>query len=528
MERHRLAQDHHRTVIPRRQRLPRLALGIALLRAAVAPFPTQAESLPDALRQYLHQPAFQHATWGVTVQDAASGTLLFETNQHRLLKPASTAKLFTGALALHALGPDSRLATELIPTGTVSTRGVLHGDLLVHGGGDFSLASRFVTATNPPRSTLDPVVATLKQAGLRRVNGDLVADDSQFFGVPFGNGWTRDDLQYSYGAEVSALSLDDNVLEVEFAPGPAAGDPVMQLASTGASYFEFITRNAVTSEPGTPRDVRVRRDPGSRIVHITGSIPVGSGPWKDSVTIPQPALYFVHRLREELIAAGIQVRGTVRHEPGARQRQLATATAQAAGSRPPSLYVLSPPVSSLVTAMMKPSQNLYAQLLLLQVGSRFPHPGTLSTEEAGIDALQSFVEQAGIPREEVQLDDGSGLSRSSLVTPAALVALLRHMDSHPQRKAFLDSLPIAGRDGSLRQSFRGTALEGNLRAKTGSLRYVHTLSGFVTNTGGQRLVFAAMLNAYAPASSQPPAPSGRDALEGLVRRLAEATLPAPP
>lgn len=178
--------------------------------------------------------------------------------------------------------------------------------------------------------------------------------------------------------------------------------------------------------------------------------------------------------------------------------------------------------------MMKPSQNLYAQLLLLQVGSRSLQGKQISTEEAGIDALQTFVEQAGIPRDEVRLDDGSGLSRSSLVTPAALVALLRHMDAHPHREAFLDSLPLAGRDGSLRQRFRGTSLEGNLRAKTGSLRYVHTLSGFLTNTSGQRLVFAAMLNAYAPPASEPPAPSGRDALEGLVLRLAEVPLPASP
>jgi D-alanyl-D-alanine carboxypeptidase/D-alanyl-D-alanine-endopeptidase (penicillin-binding protein 4) len=466
---------------------------------------------------------------GVAIHDAASGTLLFETNQHRLLKPASNAKLFTPAPSpLHALGPHDRLTTDLIPAGTVSSHGVLHGDLLVHGGGDFSLAARFLTASNPPHSTLGPVVATLKQAGLRQVNGDLVADDSRFSGVPFGNGWTWDDLQYSYGAEVSALSLDDNVLELAFAPGPRAGDPVTLQSTPGTSYFEFNTRGAVTTEPGKPGDLRLRRDPGSRVVHVTGTLPVGSAPWKGSINIPHPALFFVHRLREELIAAGIQVRGTIRHDPGARQRRLTTASTHKPGSCPPALSILSPPVASLVAAMMKPSQNLYAQLLLLQVGSRNPHPETLSTEDAGIDALQSFVAQAGIPRDEVRLDDGSGLSRSSLVTPAALVALLRHMDVHPHREAFLDSLPVAGRDGSLRQRFRGTSLEGNLRAKTGSLRYVHTLSGFLTNNGGQRLVFAAMLNAYAPPSSEPPAPSGREALEGLVLRLAEVPLPTSP
>ncbi|MGE3313435.1 MAG: D-alanyl-D-alanine carboxypeptidase/D-alanyl-D-alanine-endopeptidase, partial [Limisphaerales bacterium] len=497
-------------------------------------------------------PSFRHATWGVAVHDADSGISLFETNSHRLLKPASNAKLFTGALALQVLGPNSRLATRLIPTGPVSPTGVLDGDLIVQGGGDFSFSPRFHSGN--PTASLARIVDTLRDTGLRQIEGDLVADDSVFVGPPFGNGWTWDDLRYYYGAEVSALSVDDNILAFECAPGAAPGTPPSFSAGPGASYFEFQTRGLATVEASQPRSVVVRRDPGSRVVHLSGSLPAGAAPSKHEVTVPEPALFFVHRLREELAAVGIKVKGTVRHDrqtlssnagPSSDpahttlRRRSSRKRAPALPVAPP-ISVLSPPVSSLVGAMMKPSQNLYAQLLLLQVGARSsassslpssnPPSPDLTTEDAGVAALRRFVREAGIPVDEVQLDDGSGLSRSSLVTPAATVALLRFMDRHPAREAFLDALPIAGRDGTLRRRFVGTPLEGNLRAKTGSLRHVHALSGFLTNTAGKRLVFSALLNAYAPPESTPPPspPSGRDALDTLVLRLAQSPPPDPP
>jgi len=174
--------------------------------------------------------------------------------------------------------------------------------------------------------------------------------------------------------------------------------------------------------------------------------------------------------------------------------------------------------------MLRPSQNLYAQALLLHVGSRAtirtPDPrGT--TEAAGILALRHFLGSMGIATNEVLLDEGSGLSRSALVTRRATSSLLRGMERHPAGPAFLDALPVAGRDGTLRRRLRDTAAEGNLRGKTGTLRHVNALSGFVTNRDGRRLVFSALLNAYAPSQG---APSGRQAVDEVARLLAECPL----
>jgi len=476
------------------------------------------ETLPAALQHSLEQPLFQHASCGVSVVDADSGRVLYEWNAHRLLKPASCAKIFTAALALDVLGAKTRFATEFIPDGPISARGVLQGNLILRGAGDFSLAARFHQGNST--QAVHSIVQTLRLAGLRRIEGDIVADDALFQGPPFGTGWTWDDLRYAYGAEVSALSLDDNVLEVEWTPGETLHGPVRFLPPPGGSYFDWDLTSLHTAPAGTTRALEFERTRDSRRVRVRGSLPVGTAPWKDAVPIAQPALYFAHRLREALISNGISVRGQPRHTPGASQ-----SSARTKRSAPPISW-LSPDVATLVAAMMKPSQNLYAQSLLLQVGARSSHSLTASTtEDAGIRVLQDFVANAGIPAAEVRLDDGAGLSRSSLVTPAALVAMLRYMDRHRHRQAFLESLPIASVDGTLRRRFVDTPLAGKLQGKTGTLRYVHTLAGFLTHTSGRRLVFAIMLNAYDPPR---PAPTGREALDDLVLRLAHSTLPESP
>lgn len=496
-----------------RQALTLLTL-LTLPGAAPAATPTSWSdpSLPAAVHRFLQQPAFHHATWGLLVLDHASGCVLVETNAHRLLKPASNAKLFTGALCLDLLGPSTRLATELIPSGPISPRGTLRGSLIVRGLGDFSLSHRF--NRHSPTGSLDSIIQTLHTAGLRRIQGDLVADDAYFTGPAYGTGWTQDDHRYAYGAEVSALALDDNTLAAVIHPGPHPGTTASVSIPSGSSYLRFDATQVSTVPTGGPRHITADLPPGSRLVRLSGSLPAGSDAWTETIPVPNPALFFVHRLREALAIAGIRVAGTARHEPGAASRVNTP-------DRAPALTLRSPPVSDLVTEMMKPSQNLYAQMLLLQSGARNPNPPAreFTTEDAGIAALIRFAEAAGIPGSEVRLDDGSGLSRSALVTPAAIVQLLRHMDRHPAREVFRGSLPVAGRDGTLRLRFRGTPIEGNLRAKTGSLRHVTALSGFLTTASGRELVFAALLNAYDP---EPDAPSGRAAMDSLVTLLAES------
>ena len=422
---------------------------------------TQLQTRIDA---HISQPRFAAAAWGIKVASLDTGRTLFERDAGKLLKPASNAKLFTGALALDRLGPDYRIKTSFYAATRPGPDGVIHGDLIVYGRGDPSFAARFNGGDYG--KSLGPAVAALVAAGVKRIEGDLIGDESYFRGPPFGSSWAWDDLQNYYGAEVSALSQEDNVVDLVFKPGAQSGEPCLIVTKPQTSFLTFVNRARTVDKAGK-REINLYRPIRENTVYISGSLPAGTN-WTDAVSVHNPALWFVTRLKEQLEQRGIAV------------------------------PVASRPLSEIIAKMIKPSQNLYAQLLLLHVGTRSQKSDHQSktTEEAGIAELNRFAREAGIKRGELLFDEGSGLSRSALVTPNAFVQLLAFMSRHRSAGVFRDALPVAGVDGSLRSRMKGTAAEKNVHAKTGTIGYVHTLSGYVTTAAGERLAFSLMLNAY--------------------------------
>lgn len=513
----------------RRPVTPPLFLALLAASCLGTRLPARPETAPDPrarlqarFHEHLAQSQFAHARWGILITplspDAAPW---FETNAHVLLPPASNAKLFTAALALDRLGPEARIQTSLHARRAPSRSGTLRGDLVLYGRGDFSWAARFHDGDYTP--SLDPLVQLFRQAGIRKVSGSLIADTTFFTGPPYGNNWSWDDLQFYYGAEASALTVEDNTLDLECRPGRHAGDPCQILPKPPTRFLTFLN-HTTTAPTNGPRHLQLYRAPASRQVHVFGQLPLGSTPWIDAVSVPQPGLWLLTLLQERLKTQGIRLAGPLQLRAWPDPSPLA---------EPPQNWselarIESPPVRDLVRRMMKPSQNQYAQLLLLQVGARTslppnPNPSTLrTTEAAGLDALQQFVRTAGLNPAEVRLDEGSGLSRTARLTPAALVGLLQFMHHHPAADAFRDSLPIAGVDGTLRNRLKGTPAEGNLTAKTGSLSGVYTLSGYVRTRDGTALAFSFMLND----PNRPSAADGRAELDTLATLL--ASYPSPP
>jgi D-alanyl-D-alanine carboxypeptidase/D-alanyl-D-alanine-endopeptidase (penicillin-binding protein 4) len=244
-------------------------------------------------------------------------------------------------------------------------------------------------------------------------------------------------------------------------------------------------------------------------------LPIDGTNHTDAVAVHDPARWFLTLFQEALARRGITLTGQLRtvNWLDRQARPLDDSKLLSLGE------VESSPVSEIVKKMMKPSQNLYAQLLLLQVGARSqkPEAGTQTTEEAGLDEMNRFLSEAGIGKGEVFLEDGSGLSRGAILTPNATVTLLQFMDGHRHARVFRDSLPIAGVDGSLQQRLKQASTAGNVRAKTGYIRFVNALSGYVTTAAGERLAFCIMLNNYQSAAG---APSARDDLDAMVLMLA--------
>jgi D-alanyl-D-alanine carboxypeptidase/D-alanyl-D-alanine-endopeptidase (penicillin-binding protein 4) len=464
-------------------------------------------ALQARLAAVLDEPRFAQGQWGVKVVALDSDQTLFERNADKLLQPASNAKLYTAALALDHLGPDYRIQTSFYAAAKPDAKGVIHGDLLVYGRGDPSFSARFNGGDY--KKALQPAFDAILAAGVKKIEGGIIGDESFFRGAPFGTDWTWDDLQEYYGAPASALTFQDNVIDLVFKPGRAVGDPCEIVTLPATSIINFSNRTQTTT-PNARSNMRLYRPVGENVVYAWGGVPLGSTGKSEAVSVPKPALWFATMLKEGLEQGGVTVTGSPREEDWLSREvsPIAWSNLVEVASVP------SRPLSEIVKQTLKPSENLYAQLLWLQVGAR-PGPANRDTEEVGLEQMQAFLRSAGISYNVAHLEEGSGLSRACLVTPSATVRLLAFMNRHRDRDVFVDALPVAGVDGTLRNRFKGTVAAGNLRAKTGSLGGVNTLSGYLTTAGKEKLAFSIMLNNYRDEAD------ARAAIDALAVQLAE-------
>ena len=421
----------------------------------------------------------QHALWGVQVKSLDTGRTLYSRNPGTLMMPASNMKIVTLAAAAETLGWDYRFKTTLETSGAIDA-GTLKGDLVVRGGGDPTINKR----DNRAEAVFDQWAATLKAAGIQRIEGNVVGDAGAFGGSGLGQGWSWDYLQYGYAAPVSALEYNENIATLTIRPAATAGeDAALELSpSTGLGLIHHV----VTGPAGSPTTVEIERPDGAWL-DVTGSIAADAAPATRDVAVARPALHFAHALLLGLVQRGIEVHGLpVEDRPGKnvlvpRPRQVLAETA-------------SPPLRDIATTMMKVSQNLYAETLLRAIGSSRGQPATAENGRAA--ARDVFTAWKIDPDTYVQAD-GSGLSRYDYVTPATIVALLERLHADPRhRDAFLGTLPIAGKDGTISTRLRATRAEANAVAKTGSISNVRALSGYVRTRDGELLAFSILANNF--------------------------------
>ncbi|HEX5354092.1 MAG TPA: D-alanyl-D-alanine carboxypeptidase/D-alanyl-D-alanine-endopeptidase [Rhodanobacteraceae bacterium] len=465
---------------------------------------------------YIGQPQFARADWGIAVHSLDSGKVLYRHNADRLFVPASNAKLFTAALALACLGNATRITTSLYATSThISSKGVLRGDLILFGHGDPSLGLKDVSPDWAGR-----LAAALAARGVKRVHGNLIADATYFSGQPFGGGREADDLQTWYGAAPSALSVEGNLVKVQVSRTSHRCCGISVTPNAAGVHIVNLTSGA-TDDP-----LSLYRPVGSSTLYATGQLLSRSRSRTYSLSMPDPARTAGNLLREAMANQGITLSGNLQvlHWPRS-DLELTQPGTQAIAS------IDSPSIAELVEHMLKHSDNLYAQALLLQVGALaaeqnecdLPHPPDTSAGW-GLCALHRLLAEAGIPSSAVRLAEGSGLSRRDLVTPNAAVQWLTWAVTQPWGPDLRNALPVAGVDGTLEQRFRDGAASDNLQAKTGTLNHAYTLTGFVTDAAGDDLVFSLMLNRYprwGVADEYPDAPSPEQALDAIAKMLAQ-------
>lgn len=424
------------------------------------------------------RPGVQNASWGVSVKDAATGKTVFERNPRLSLVPASSLKVVVAAAALERLGPEKTFRTELLHDGAVSN-GFLNGNLYIRGGGDPSLGSPLVAGAKPLEEVFADWTAALKAAGIAVVNGAVAGDDSAFESWPPGS-WAWEDIGNYYAAQPSALTVGDNFYRIVFRPAEAPGGEAAVLRTEPhmeGLKFENLMR---TGAKGSGDNGYVYAFPGQEAAVLRGSIPQGQPEFAIKAALPDPALHAARSFGDHLRRAGVNAnKKPFRGAPAAGAKLV------------PLAATVSPPLKAVVRVTNKRSFNLYAELLLRHLGGGSP--------AAGLQALKDYLRGAGADVSELDLKDACGLSPRNLVKAETFTDLLRHVHKSSYRAEFLDSLVFPGdpdATGHLRNLGKGTALEGKLRLKSGSLNGVRSYTGYLTTKKGRTLAFTSIMNNY--------------------------------
>jgi len=477
----------------------------------------------------LSAPDLARGFWGIEVVALDSGKVLYAQNADKLFTPASNTKLFTTAAALALIGPDYTVRTTVETSGTLDKYGRLTGDLVLVGRGDPNLSGRelpyalHTQRNDHPIQVLEQLADSLVQKGVKFVDGDIIADDSYFAFERYGEGWSQDDLVLADGAPVSALTINDNVVFVNILPADHAGERAFVSITPFADYYRIDNR-IITTPPGTGRKIFINREPGSTFLTLWGNVPLDDAGANEALAIEDPAEFAAVLFHQLLENRGIVVYGKqrTRHTELASLSTLTvTAMAPARGGdespRPlPSQPLVlashqSKPLLEDVTVINKVSQNLHAEILLRLLGRE---KGTAGTIEGGLEVLRGFLNQAAVPSDQYIFYDGSGLSRQNLVTPDALVQLLRYAAAQPWAGSFRETLPVAGVDGSLADQFPHLDPRARVYAKTGSLGGVKALSGYATTVRGQQIAFSILSNNF-----NMPSKRVTDAIDSIVEAV---------
>jgi D-alanyl-D-alanine carboxypeptidase/D-alanyl-D-alanine-endopeptidase (penicillin-binding protein 4) len=482
------------------------------------------------IQEILNDPANGGAEWGVSVT-TLEGAPLYQHNDEQRFAAASNTKLVTTAAALALLGPQFTTTTRVLaPPGF--TAGTVRGDLTLVGAGDTSMSARVLPYAlrtlrgGDPLTAFDDLAAQIARAGIREVTGNIVGDDTYFAHQPWASGWEWNDLQWEYGAPVSALMANDNVQYLSIAPGDLAGAPALYSWLPQIAHFTIeSTVRTVAQAPGVKADIGASRLPNSRVVRLWGTIPAGAKPVDMALAVDDPAVYAAEALKERLEAHGVRVDGAAvaKHKEsseaavsdgpvsdgpvgvnpvsdtpvgggavGTRQAGL-NSSSSVTNSGVVVASRISPPLLQDITVINKVSQNLHAEVALLQLTA-----STGGTRSDALAAERRFLLSAGLQGRDFLLRDGSGLSRDDMITPRALTALLRYAALQPWGADWKASLPVGGVDGSLAERFTRPPLMGQVFAKTGTLEQDAALSGYVTAASGRTIVFSILCNRHWP------------------------------
>ena len=439
------------------------------------------DQLQERIAYLIKDPNLFNAQIGIYIESLKSGEIIFSQNEHKLFISASNMKIYTTAAALLKFDPGFSYKTHVLASGKIID-GKLQGDLIIRGSGDPTITAKY--HDGDVRNLLNSWVDSLIAAGITEISGKLIGDASYFQNPPLGSGWQWDDEPFWYAAQINALSINDNCVDVTVFPGERPGaKPTVRTEPTDS--YVTIENLAMTSDADSSNTISITRQRSQNKLIIKNNIPINSKKYSESLSVEDPAKYFIHLFAEILADRGIKLAGNLETNYDAR------------GIEYPELHHVfthySPPLHEIVTAVNKKSQNLYAEQLLLTLAAEY---GEKASAGEGTKIVTTRLAAMGIPASEFRMQDGSGLSRKNLVSPYATGLLLKYMARHRYADYFIGSLPIGGVDGTLKSRMKGMSAAGKVYAKTGYVGYARNLSGYVDSQDNERFIFSILVNNY--------------------------------
>lgn len=445
-----------------------------LVLAASSPAPSLSTEIRELLQRWEDNKAF----WGIAIYDLDADQMLYSRNAEQAFLPASNQKLVTSAAALDLLGSTHRYETVLHYSGSTDGN-TMQGDLILEGSGDPTFGSSEVRGEDP----FEVWAQRLSDMGVQRIEGRLIGDDDAFDENPYPEGWSVDYITQQKGRymgnSAGGLTYRDNVVPVEVRATSPGSPPSVEVRPPNVLS---VTNKAVTSSRWRGSSLQVDRTFSTNELVLTGSV-ARSYDGTIAVPVSDPTAFALRSFEHHLQDKGIET-------------DLELIDADDLDNTPtrgdPLFVEYSRPLAEIVSVLNKESNNFYAE----QVFRSFGWGGSA---EGAARRTKTFLREAGINTAKLRIHDGSGLSRKDLLTPQSMVKLLAHMDEHEEREAFLSSLPRGGE--------RNTTLDYRLhqtevQAKTGSLKFVRALSGYVERPNGDRVAFALFANNFTGPSYQ--------------------------
>lgn len=446
--------------------------------------------IKTAAQQLANDPVIENGRMAICVIDVSTGQVLAATDEHTMVAPASAQKLLTTATALIKLRPGYRYRTNLEYSGVIDSDGNLNGSLYLHGYGDPTLGSPLLKASPQAANILSTLALAVQRIGIHKIKGQIIGDASAFESNACVRTWQWEDMGNYYAAGIWGLNWHENLHYLHFRQQPTSGQrPLLESLEPDIPGLRF-TNELSSGARNSGDNAYIFGAPYQFDRYVRGTIPAGNGIFTIKGSIPNPPLLAAQLLEQRLASIGITAAGS----------------GSLIGVTPtPERTIIhqlsSPPLSKIVERANMKSVNLYCESMLKAMAYQ---EKSIGSTKGGIDVIYEFWKNKGLPVKELHLEDGSGLSEANRMTANFMTLMLAKMAKEDRAAfdAFYASIPVAGRSGSMKNRLKGTAAEGRVRAKSGTLENVRALAGYVERADGKLLAYTLIANDYSCSGGQ--------------------------